>query len=237
MNWTYCLASIHSGSIKACFIREKPCSSKRRFDSLSDPKGSNSRFPLNETLFIVLCVVISGAEDCSDIALLARSKTDFLGRFFSLPHGTPSYDTFSRVFRHLDPQVFHKRFLTFMSDVAANIKGVGPRMVNILGALMTMSMNNHHYTLSMTGRWSNVWYCDSLRSIKSQTKSQLFPIYLSGCRYRSDENRLGIVGQYLGQGGQQVRLTMLAAIFMMHLLEEMLGVNQGSDEVNRVCKN
>ena len=94
------------------------------FDSLPDPRGSNARYPLNEILFIALCAVISGAEDCSDIALFARSKANFLGRFLSLSHGTPSHDTFSRVFRHLDPQAFHERFLTFMSDFAAKIEGV-----------------------------------------------------------------------------------------------------------------
>lgn len=94
------------------------------FDNLPDPRGSNVRYPLNEVLFIALCAVISGAEDCSDMALFARSKADFLGRFLSLPHGTPSHDTFSRVFRYLDPRAFHERFLTFMSDFAAKVEGV-----------------------------------------------------------------------------------------------------------------
>lgn len=94
------------------------------FDNLPAPRGSNVRYPLNEVLFFALCAVISGAEDCSDMALFARSKADFLGRFLSLPHGTPSHDTFSRVFRYLDPRAFHERFLTFMSDFAAKVEGV-----------------------------------------------------------------------------------------------------------------
>lgn len=58
------------------------------------------------------------------LSLFARSKADFLGRFLSLPHGTPSHDTFSRVFRHLDPKALHEQFLTFMSEFAAQLEGV-----------------------------------------------------------------------------------------------------------------
>ncbi|WP_284047071.1 ISAs1 family transposase [Halomonas llamarensis] len=94
------------------------------FEHLEDARSSNARFPLNEILFMALCAVISGAEDCSDMAVFAKSKAYFLHRFLSLPHGTPSHDTFSRVFRHLDPQAFHSAFLAFMADVAAQLEGV-----------------------------------------------------------------------------------------------------------------
>lgn len=94
------------------------------FSDLPDPRGSNARHKLDEVLFIALCAVLCGAEDCSDMALFGQSKEPFLRRFLTLPHGIPSHDTFSRIFRHLDPDAFHDHFLTFMSRFAEQVEGV-----------------------------------------------------------------------------------------------------------------
>ncbi len=44
--------------------------------------------------------------------------------FLSLRHGIPSHDTFSRVFRLLDPVKFHACFLIFMRKFSETIQGV-----------------------------------------------------------------------------------------------------------------
>ena len=41
-----------------------------------------------------------------------------------LAHGVPSHDTFSRVFRLLDPQAFDSAFRQFMQTFAENVQGV-----------------------------------------------------------------------------------------------------------------
>lgn len=58
------------------------------------------------------------------MALFGQSKEPFLRRFLTLPHGIPSHDTFSRVFRHLDPDAFHDSFLAFMARFAEQVQGV-----------------------------------------------------------------------------------------------------------------
>lgn len=85
--------------------------------------GPKARHQLDEILFIALYAVLCGAEDCSDMALSGQSKAPFLRCFLTLTHSIPSHDTFSRVFRHLDPDAFHDRFLTFMSRFAELVKG------------------------------------------------------------------------------------------------------------------
>ena len=55
---------------------------------------------------IALCTVLSGGEDCTDMAEFARAKLGFLRGFLKLEHGAPSHDTFSRLFRLLDPEQF-----------------------------------------------------------------------------------------------------------------------------------
>lgn len=76
------------------------------FSGVDDPRADNARHDLSEILFIALAAVICGAQGCADMALFGRSKEPILRKFLSLPHGVPSHDTFSRVFRALDPESF-----------------------------------------------------------------------------------------------------------------------------------
>ena len=94
------------------------------FAELEDPREDNARHDLHEILMIALCAVLCGAEDCSDMALFGRAKQAFLHQFLRLRHGIPSHDTFSRVFRLLDPAQFHACFLRFMEEFAASAQGV-----------------------------------------------------------------------------------------------------------------
>ena len=68
--------------------------------------------------------VLCGGETCADMARFGRAKRDFLQEFLTLAHGIPSHDTFSRVFRLLDPVQFHACFLSFMRTFAEGCRGV-----------------------------------------------------------------------------------------------------------------
>ena len=95
------------------------------FADLEDPRTGNAqRHDLHEILVIALCTVLCGGEDCSDMALFGRAKEPFLRQFLRLEHGIPSHDTFSRVFRLLDPARFHACFLAFMRAFAEGCRGV-----------------------------------------------------------------------------------------------------------------
>jgi hypothetical protein len=52
------------------------------------------------------------------MALFGRSKRRFLNQFLVLENGIPSHDTFSRVFRLLDPGAFHGWFVEYMKRFA-----------------------------------------------------------------------------------------------------------------------
>jgi predicted transposase YbfD/YdcC len=94
------------------------------FAGLKDPREDNARHDLHEILIIAFCAMLCGAEDCSDMAVFGRCKDAFLRQFLRLRHGTPSHDTFSRVFRLLDPAQFQACFLLFMQRFAAAVSGV-----------------------------------------------------------------------------------------------------------------
>jgi predicted transposase YbfD/YdcC len=83
-----------------------------------DPRADNARHELLEVLLIALAATLCGADAASDMAVFGRSKEGLLRQFLRLEHGIPSHDTFSRVFRLLDPHAFERAFRRFMAAFA-----------------------------------------------------------------------------------------------------------------------
>ena len=94
------------------------------FAEVVDPRQDNARHNLHELLLIALCTILTGGKDCSDMALFGTVKEPFLRQFLRLRHGIPSHDTFSRVFRLLDPAPFEACFTRFMQRFAETLQGV-----------------------------------------------------------------------------------------------------------------
>lgn len=88
------------------------------FSELRDGRADNARYPLSEVLLIAFAATLCGAETCVDFAAFGRSKQEVLSEFLELEHGIPSHDTFSRVFRLLEPSAFGHAFCRFMSGFA-----------------------------------------------------------------------------------------------------------------------
>lgn len=95
------------------------------FEGIEDPRhGNRLEHDLLEVLFIALCANLCGAESCVDMADFAEAKEAELREILVLAGGPPSHDTFSRIFRLLDPEQFHGAFQRFMADFAATRAGV-----------------------------------------------------------------------------------------------------------------
>ena len=99
------------------------------FELLPDPRASNSRHDLSEVLFIAFLATLCGATSCVDMEDFGLAKEELLRSFLMLKHGIPSHDTFSAVFRMVDPKAFEALFGQFMAEfgVAARLgkpKGV-----------------------------------------------------------------------------------------------------------------
>src|SRR5271156_5805051 len=81
------------------------------FRKLKDPRRAHRRLHLLQDIIVIaLCAVIAGAQDWQEIETFGRKRRDWLKGFLRLPNGTPSHDTFERVFDRLNPQAFQACF-------------------------------------------------------------------------------------------------------------------------------
>lgn len=88
------------------------------FAGLPDPRtGNATRHDLLEVLTIALVGSICGAESCVDFADFARDREALFRDFLKLENGLPSHDTFSRLFRLLDPEAFASCFAHFLDGL------------------------------------------------------------------------------------------------------------------------
>src|SRR5262252_3235474 len=92
------------------------------FREVRDPRDFNARHDLAAILFIGLAATLCGAQSCVAIADFAAANVELLAEIVDLPHGAPSHDCFSRVFRLLDPEEMARVFARF---VAALREGLG----------------------------------------------------------------------------------------------------------------
>jgi len=83
------------------------------FREVRDPRDFNARHDLAEMLFIALVATLCGSKSCVDIADFAAANEAELCQIVDLRHGPPSHDSFSRVFRLLDPEEMTEAFARF----------------------------------------------------------------------------------------------------------------------------
>lgn len=81
------------------------------------------KYELFEIIMMAICATIAGANDWTDVANWAKVNGPWLQRFISLKNGTPSHDTFSRVFARIDPEGFMRCFVSWTSEISGLIGG------------------------------------------------------------------------------------------------------------------
>src|SRR6267378_1633612 len=83
------------------------------FREVRDPRDFNARHDLAAMLFVALAATLCGAKSCVDIADFAAANETDLAEIVDLRHGAPSHDSFSRLFRLLDPEQMAQVFARF----------------------------------------------------------------------------------------------------------------------------
>ena len=95
------------------------------FAEVEDPRDFNARHDLAAVLFISVAASLCGARSCVDIADFAAANAADLAEMVDLPHGPPSHDCFSRLFRLLDPQQLETALRRFAQTMRDGL-GLGP---------------------------------------------------------------------------------------------------------------
>lgn len=95
------------------------------FGGVADPRTGNAvRHDLLEVLSIAVTAAICGAETCVDFADFALDREVLFRSFLKLENGLPSHDTFSRLFRLIDPASFSTCFERFLAALGERGAGV-----------------------------------------------------------------------------------------------------------------
>jgi predicted transposase YbfD/YdcC len=179
------------------------------FSGIEDPRSGNAvRHELSELLIIALCAVLCGGESCVDMADFAQEKEAFLREFLCLSNGLPSHDTFSRLFRALEPGQFRRCFQAFMAHFTQTCQGV----VAIDGKVLRRSFDTASAKSSL--HMVSAWGCEQrlvLGQIAADEKSNeitavpklLEMLSLKGCVVTVDalNCQRAIAGQIIEQEG------------------------------------
>ena len=80
---------------------------RQLFNGVEDPRtGNATRHDFHEMLTVAVFSSLCGGQTCVDMADYAKNREAFLRQFMRLEHGLPSHDTFSRLFRMIEPPDF-----------------------------------------------------------------------------------------------------------------------------------
>ena len=140
------------------------------FDSVSDPRMDRTKlYSLPEVLFVSVCAVLCGADDCTAIAVFAKLKLAWLRQFVELKSGPPSHDTISRVLSIIDPVEFEKAFVTWVADIQNKSSG---QIIAIDGKTMRGSFDRAtgQAAIHMVSAWGSANGM-VLGQVKTDTKS------------------------------------------------------------------
>ncbi len=91
---------------------------------IRDPRDFNARHDLSAILYIALAASLCGGRTCVDYADFAEANAADLAEIVDLPHGAPSHDTFSRLFRLLDADEVAAALTRFTREIRAGL-GLG----------------------------------------------------------------------------------------------------------------
>lgn len=117
------------------------------FSEVVDPRSASWVFhELSDILSLAVLAVVAGAEGWEDIEEFGKQKQAWLKRFLRLPHGVPSHDTISRVFRLIDPRSFQQGFTRWIESLHEEL---GLKLVAVDGKTLRRSFDRDRRGASM----------------------------------------------------------------------------------------
>jgi predicted transposase YbfD/YdcC len=88
------------------------------FSEIEDTRDRcGRRHDLHAMIVIAVCAVLCGVNSIEGIADFAECRLKWFKKFFDMPHGHPSADTFTRVFALIQPDAFERCFMSWVQSI------------------------------------------------------------------------------------------------------------------------
>lgn len=93
--------------------------------AIEDPRRDlGKKYSLESILFIATAAAIGGADSWNEVEAFGRHKEAFFRKHCPNYSGTPSHDTFNRVFSILSPSALEEAFRNWIADICGRYTGV-----------------------------------------------------------------------------------------------------------------
>ena len=130
---------------------------QKYFEELSDSRQQGKvKYNLAEVVVMAIIAVTAGAEHWNEIALYCKAKQEMLKSVFhlELKNGTPTDDTFQRIFAIIKPKEFEKCFINWVKSV---IKVPDKEIVSVDGKTLRGSQDNEDNlnVIHMVSAWAS----------------------------------------------------------------------------------
>jgi hypothetical protein len=89
------------------------------FETIQDPRSvRNQKHPLMTLIGTTLLASLAGIDSFSGFADFTEAHFDQLEEYFAFPHGSPSHDTYQRLWDEISPEEFYRCFQEFTQYLA-----------------------------------------------------------------------------------------------------------------------
>jgi|LakMenE18May11ns_1017448.scaffolds.fasta_scaffold9766222_1 predicted transposase YbfD/YdcC len=96
----------------------------RCLSELEDTRAAEGkRHNLQVVVIMSMCAILCNANSFGGLARFAKAKLEWFEKYFDLPHGAPSRDTFIRVFALLKPEELERCFLAWIQAIKKDLAG------------------------------------------------------------------------------------------------------------------
>lgn len=130
---------------------------KKYFEELSDSRQAGKiKYNLVEVVVMAIIAVTAGAKHWNEIAMYCKAKQDILKKIYhlELKNGTPTDDTFQRIFAIIKPKEFEKCFIKWIKSA---IDIPDKEIVSVDGKTLrgTQDTEDNCNVIHMVSAWAN----------------------------------------------------------------------------------
>jgi len=124
------------------------------FENLEDPRarGRNFRYPLETVLFTAIVGLACGQKTFTAIADFVSDQEGWFARFLDMENGTPSEDTYRRVFEAIKPEQLGR---VFSKWAALLTESVEQEVIAIDGKTVRNSGHGTERALHLVSAWAS----------------------------------------------------------------------------------